>query len=146
MEKHHEFSIWYVLIAIWIVFIFHNMLSQMFAIERIPYSEFVKALQDEKVIEVAVAQDRIQGKMKTSQDGQEVEKAFSTVRVDPELSELLEKLETKDTNTINRRIESLRNVGLIKEKGEAKFGGRRYIWLTDNGKKVAGLLINIKKI
>jgi cell division protease FtsH len=91
MEKHHKFSIWYVLIAIWIVFILHNMLSQMFAIERIPYSEFVKALQDGKVVEVAVAQDRIQGKMKASQDGQEVEKAFTTVRVDPELSELLEK-------------------------------------------------------
>jgi len=74
MEKHHKFSIWYVLIAIWIVFILHNMLSQMFAIERIPYSEFVKALQDGKVMEVAVAQDRIQGKMKASQDGQEVEK------------------------------------------------------------------------
>ena len=91
MEKHHKFSIWYVLIAIWIVFILHNMLSQMFAIERIPYSEFVKALQNEKVIEVAVAQDRIQGKMKVPQNGQEVEKAFTTVRVDPELSELLEK-------------------------------------------------------
>jgi len=91
MEKHHKFSIWYVLIAIWIVFILHNLLSQMFAIERIPYSEFVKALQDGKVIEVAVTQDRIQGKMKVSQDGQEAEKAFSTVRVDPELSELLEK-------------------------------------------------------
>jgi cell division protease FtsH len=91
MEKHHKFSIWYVLVAIWIVFILHNMLSQMFAIERIPYSEFVKALQNEKVIEVAVAQDRIQGKMKILQDGQEVEKTFSTVRVDSELVELLEK-------------------------------------------------------
>jgi cell division protease FtsH len=91
MEKHHKFSIWYVLIAIWIVFILHNMLSQMFAIEHIPYSEFVKALQNEKVIEVAVAQDRIQGKMKVSQNGQEVEKTFTTVRVDPKLSELLEK-------------------------------------------------------
>jgi cell division protease FtsH len=91
MEKHHKFSIWYVLIAIWIVFILHNMLSQMFAIEHIPYSEFVKALQGGRVIEVAVAQDRIQGKMKVSQDGQEVEKAFTTVRVDPELSDFLEK-------------------------------------------------------
>jgi len=63
----------------------------MFAIEHIPYSEFVKALQGGKVMEVAITQDRIQGKMKVSQDGQEAEKAFSTVRVDPELSELLEK-------------------------------------------------------
>jgi len=91
MEKQHKFSIWYVLIAIWIVIILHNLLNQMFAIERIPYSEFVNALQKEKVIEVAVTQDRIQGKMKTLKDGQEAEKAFSTVRVDPEVSELLEK-------------------------------------------------------
>ena len=61
------------------------------------------------------------------------------------LSELLEKLGTKDTNTVNRRIETLRKAGLIDEEGEAKFGGRRYIWLTNKGKKVAALLINIGK-
>ena len=91
MEKHHKFSIWYVLIAVWIVLILHNGISQMLAIERIPYSEFVKALQDGRVIEVAVTEDRLQGKLKTSQDGQEIEKAFTTVRVDPNLSQMLEK-------------------------------------------------------
>ena len=62
------------------------------------------------------------------------------------LSELLEKLGTKDTNTINRRIEMLRNAGLIEEKAEAKFGGRRYIWLTNKGKKIAALFTNIEEI
>ena len=62
------------------------------------------------------------------------------------LSELLNKLKTKDTNTINRRIETLRDTGLIKDETEAKFGGRRYIWLTDKGKKVAFNLKNIEKI
>jgi len=56
MERRYKFSIWYVLIAIWILFILHNLLSQMFAIQRIP----CKALQDEKIMEVAVTQDRIQ--------------------------------------------------------------------------------------
>ena len=91
MEKHHKFSIWYVFIAIWIVLIIHNLISQMFSVERIPYSEFVRALQDGRLVEVAITQDRIQGKMKGTQDGQEVEKVFSTVRVDPDLSQLLEK-------------------------------------------------------
>ena len=91
MEKHHKFSIWYVFIAIWIVLIIHNLISQMFSVERIPYSEFVRALQDGRLVEVAITQDRIQGKMKGTQEGQEVEKAFSTVRVDPDLSQLLEK-------------------------------------------------------
>ena len=62
------------------------------------------------------------------------------------LSELLEKLGTKDTNTVNRRINALRDAGLIKEEGEAKFGGRRYIWLTAKGNKVASSLVGIENI
>jgi cell division protease FtsH len=91
MEKHHKFSIWYVLIAIWIVLILQNVISQTFRVQHIPYSEFVKVLQGGRVVEVTITQDLIQGKMKLSQDGQEVEKAFTTVRVDPNLSQLLEK-------------------------------------------------------
>ncbi|RLB92822.1 MAG: cell division protein FtsH [Deltaproteobacteria bacterium] len=91
MENHHKFSIWYFLIAIWIVLIVHNLIIQMFAVERIPYSEFVKALQNGRVTEVTVTEDRIQGKMKIVEDGRETEKVFSTIRVDPEVSKLLEK-------------------------------------------------------
>jgi cell division protease FtsH len=91
MEKHHRFSIWYVLVAVWIVLILQNWIVQMFAIERIPYSEFVKALQAGRVLEVAITQDRLQGKMKIVDNGQEREKAFTTVRVDSDISELLEK-------------------------------------------------------
>jgi cell division protease FtsH len=91
MEKHHKFSIWYILIAIWIVLILHNLIAQMFAIEQIPYSEFITALQEGKVIEVAITENRIEGKMKTTEKGQKVEKPFRTVRVDKDLSELLEK-------------------------------------------------------
>ena len=62
------------------------------------------------------------------------------------LSELLIKLKTKDTNTINRRIDKLGDVRLIKDETEAKFGGRRYIWLTEKGKKIAKNLIEISKV
>ena len=91
MEKQHKFSVWYVLIGVWAVLILHNIIVQMFAVERLPYSAFVKALKEGKVVEVAITQDRIQGKIKEIKDGQEVEKVFNTVRVDPQLSELLEK-------------------------------------------------------
>ena len=90
LEKQHKFSIWYVFIAIWIVLILHNAIVQMFAVEHIPYSEFIRALQDGKVIEVAITQDRIQGKMRFTQGGQDIEKAFTAVRVDPDISKLLE--------------------------------------------------------
>ncbi len=91
MEKQYKFSVWYVLVAVWIVLILQNMIVQMFAVERVPYSDFVKALQEGRVSEVAVTEDRIQGKIKVTDNGQEAEKAFTTVRVDPELSQLLEK-------------------------------------------------------
>lgn len=90
-EKHHKFSIWYVLIAIWVVLIVHDVMVNMFAIEHIPYSDFIKALEQGKVSEIAITSDRIQGKIKTTQDGKEVEKMFTTVRVDQNLSQLLEK-------------------------------------------------------
>jgi len=91
MEKHHKFSIWYVLIAIWVVLIVHDVMVNMLAIEHIPYSDFIKALEQGKVSEIAITSDRIQGKIKTNQEGKEVEKMFTTVRVDPNLSQLLEK-------------------------------------------------------
>ncbi len=91
MEKHHRFSIWYVLIAVWIVLILHNLIVQMFSVKHIPYSEFVKALEGGRIVEVAITQDRIQGKMKVIDNGQDREAAFTTVRVDSDLSQLLEK-------------------------------------------------------
>jgi cell division protease FtsH len=91
MEKHHKFSVWYVLIGVWAVLILHNIIVQMFAVERLPYSAFVKTLKEGRIVEVAITQDRIQGKIKETKDGQDIERAFTTVRVDPQLSELLEK-------------------------------------------------------
>jgi cell division protease FtsH len=100
MEKHHKFSIWYVLLAVWIVLILQNAISHKFRVQQVPYSEFVKLLQNGKVVEVAIAQDRIQGKMRTTKNGQEVEKPFSTVRVDPNLSQMLEKYNVTFTGVV----------------------------------------------
>ena len=48
--------------------------------------------------------------------------------------------------TISSTIEYLKNLGLIIDEVEDKFGGRRYLYLTEKGKKVAKHLIEIKKI
>ncbi len=60
-------------------------------------------------------------------------------------SELKEVTGGASTSTIEARVSELRQVGLIKDKKEEKFGGRRYIWLTDKGKKIAEHLLEIKK-
>jgi len=61
-------------------------------------------------------------------------------------SELKDVTGRASTSTIESRIRELREVGLVKDKKEAKFGGRRYIWLTDKGKKVASSLADIENI
>jgi cell division protease FtsH len=90
MEKHHKFSLWYVLLGIWVVLILHNMLMSAFAVKTIPYSEFLKLLKENKVIEVAITANRIQGKIKADATASGKETLFRTVRVDPETSRLLE--------------------------------------------------------
>jgi cell division protease FtsH len=89
MEKHHKFSIWYVLLGIWIVLLIQNALSSYMAVKVIPYSQFLTFLKAKKVTEVAISANEIQGKMMIDNDPSKTE-LFKTVRVDPEISQLLE--------------------------------------------------------
>lgn len=86
MEQNHKFNIWYVLAAIWGVILLQNFIFDHLRPQIIPYSEFIKAVSEGKVIEVAIGQDKISGKM-TDKDGDEI--LFTTVRVDNDLSENL---------------------------------------------------------
>ena len=87
MEKQHKFSVFYILIGVWVVLIIQSYIASMFAVKTIPYSQFMTLLKAGKVTEIAVSQDKIQGKMKDSQGKTE---EFKTVRVDQELSKTLE--------------------------------------------------------
>ncbi|MBI5062649.1 MAG: AAA family ATPase, partial [Desulfatitalea sp.] len=65
------------------------MVSAM-AIETIPYSRFLKFLKEKKVTEVAISANQIQGRMLTETEPSGKGVMFRTVRVDPEISHLLE--------------------------------------------------------
>ena len=88
MEKHHKFSMWYILLGIWVVLIIQNAIFSAFSVKTIPYSEFLKALNEDRVTEVAITSNIIQGRMRSTA-GRPNAQLFRTVRVDPELSELL---------------------------------------------------------
>jgi len=60
-------------------------------------------------------------------------------------TELKEGLGKGSMSTLNTRILELKNQGLLKDELESKFGGRKYIWLTDKGKKIAKHLQEIEK-
>ncbi|HUH66262.1 MAG TPA: ATP-dependent zinc metalloprotease FtsH [Syntrophales bacterium] len=90
MEKRHKFSIWYVVLGIWAVLLAQGYIASMFAAETIPYSQFLDLLKAGKIVEVAVSANQIQGKMKVEGGKAGDTKVFKTVRVDPEVSALLE--------------------------------------------------------
>ncbi|MEW6262983.1 MAG: ATP-dependent zinc metalloprotease FtsH [Thermodesulfobacteriota bacterium] len=93
MEKQTRFSIWYILLAFWAVMIIQSFINQAFEIKHVPYSEFMTALESGRIVEIAITQNRIQGKMRTG-NRDEIQE-FTTVRVDPEFSQLLTKYNVK---------------------------------------------------
>jgi cell division protease FtsH len=91
VEKHYKFSMWYVLLGIWVVLLVQNYLSSALSIRTIPYSEFLSLLKENKVSEVAITANQIQGKMRADGGDPAKTELFKTVRVDPDISNLLEK-------------------------------------------------------
>ncbi len=89
MQKHYKFSLWYVVLGIWVVLIVQNYIASMFAAQIIPYSQFLALLKSGKVTEIAVSANQIQGKMKVDGAPEDF-KPFKTIRVDPDLSKMLE--------------------------------------------------------
>jgi cell division protease FtsH len=103
MKKHHKFSIWYFIVGIWLVLLTQNYLATSFAVKIIPYSEFILYLEQGKVAEVAISENKIQGRLHPETEGSK-EQYFKTIRVDPETSKLLDKHHIKYSGTIESTL------------------------------------------
>ena len=101
MKKEQKFSIVYIFLALWAVLLIQSYLSTMLSSQVIPYSQFLKLLKEGNISEVAITANRIEGKMKVEGKPGETQ-AFRTVRVDYDLSELLDKYQV----TFKGEIES----------------------------------------
>jgi len=104
MDKKQKFSIWYIILGIWAVLIIHNMIYSALAIKTLPYSEFLKLLKENKVSEVAIGTNQIQGKIRGDQDASGKDTLFRTVRVDPDTSKLLEEYNVTFKGEIESRF------------------------------------------
>jgi len=94
-------AMWYVLGVLMLLAIGNALFFSLQGGESIPYSEFKARVRDGKVQEVTVAEDRIQGKMKT--DGAKG-RGFVTVRIeDPKLVEDLEQHAVKYAGEVPNR-------------------------------------------
>jgi cell division protease FtsH len=91
MEKKHHFTLWYVIAALWGLVLIQDFYARSYGPKTLAYSEFLKELKAGHIMEVAIGQGSLQGKMKITKDGQEGEQRFVALRVDPEISEELSK-------------------------------------------------------
>ena len=103
LEKHHKVSIWYFIIGTWIVLIVQSYIASTYAVQTIPYSQFVQKLKEGNVIEVSITERQIQGEMKVESSSGE-KSYFRTVRVDPDTSELLDKYHVNYSGTIESTL------------------------------------------
>src|ERR1700733_6379361 len=86
-ERKHQFATWYIFAAFLGVMLIQYLWVQYTQIETIPYSQFEQLLDQNKISEVLVGSDTIQGTLKEPfPDGR---KLFSTTRVEPELASKL---------------------------------------------------------
>ena len=90
MKKQHKFSIWYAILGIWAVLLLHNMIASALLVKELPYSEFIRLVKEGKVSEITISENVIQGRMIASDAGLEPKELFRTVRVDSDISRLLE--------------------------------------------------------
>ncbi|MBV9112669.1 MAG: ATP-dependent zinc metalloprotease FtsH [Hyphomicrobiales bacterium] len=86
-ERKHQFATWYIFAAFLGVMLIQFLWLRFTQVETIPYSQFEQLLTDNKISEVLVGTDTIQGTLKNPfPDGR---KLFYTVRVDPALADKL---------------------------------------------------------
>ncbi|MFG6160500.1 ATP-dependent zinc metalloprotease FtsH [Halomonas sp. 1390] len=87
MDPNHRFNVIYVLIAVMLFLTFQNVYRNWQTTDPIPYSEFTRLLEEGRIADVQVGDDRLTGTFTSPQpDGQT---AFTTNRVDPDLAERL---------------------------------------------------------
>ena len=90
MQLHNRNKTLVIIGALWLALIIFNSISSTAAMQTIPYSEFIQLAKQGKISEVAVGDNIIQGKMLTDGANSDQGQPFQTVRVDADLSDVLE--------------------------------------------------------
>ena len=64
METKTKFNIWYVILAIWGVFILHEIWVRATQIREIPYSQFQTYLAGTRIEDIRISSNYIHGTLK----------------------------------------------------------------------------------
>ena len=97
MNKQQQWNIWYFIAAFFLLMLFQSVWTTWRTVEVIPYSRFLKLLDEKQIVELTIHQEQITGKLKEPINGRQL---FVTNRVDPALAEQIEKSGATFTGTV----------------------------------------------
>jgi len=97
MNKQQQWNIWYFIGAFFLLMMFQSVWTTWRTVEPIPYSDFLKFLDEGRIVEVVVSQEQITGRLKEPINGRQ---HFVTNRVDPELADRIAKTGVEFTGTV----------------------------------------------
>lgn len=89
MDRKAQINFWYILTAILGILFIQNLYNEYTRVEPIPYSRFQTLLEKGQVEEVAISENHIYGKLRST--ASEGFSEFITTRVEPELAAMLDK-------------------------------------------------------
>jgi cell division protease FtsH len=90
--KKTGFNFAYLILAVFGIFLLHNLMVSAFSVKSLAYSEFLELLRDGKIEEVSISENFVRGELREAQDGWS---RFTTTRVDPDLAETLDQYGVK---------------------------------------------------
>ncbi|HET8761145.1 MAG TPA: ATP-dependent metallopeptidase FtsH/Yme1/Tma family protein, partial [Nitrospiria bacterium] len=99
-KKQVRFSVWYLVIALWVIALIQLFVAPAFGPSELSYSEFKAAVAAGKVDDVSISPTVIHGRLKPEQAGEAV-RPFNAIRVeDPDLLKDLQAQGVKVTGVI----------------------------------------------
>ena len=88
MDKKNTWNVGYWLIALMLLLLLQNFWQGASQVQTVPYSEFEKALTEERIADVTISERTVIGRLKTPEGNKTT---LAAVRVEPELAARLEK-------------------------------------------------------
>jgi cell division protease FtsH len=102
MEKTSRFNLAYAFLAIFGVFVLHDLWVGYQSVSTVPYSEFQRLVREGKVKEVVITQGEIRGELKAPEPN--IKQHFRTNRVESTLAEDLQKHDVKFSGAVESKV------------------------------------------
>ena len=98
MDKKARFNIWYTIAVLFVLMTIHNLVTNTAKTETIPYSQFEKLLEEDRIEEIFVNENTLTGTLKNPSKWEKPR--FVTARVDGQIAQLIRGRDVKVTGMV----------------------------------------------